>query len=371
VDVVEVNGARDWKAFVFLPRTIYRNDPLWIQPLWSEQKKLFSPKHLENYEYSLFLVKDCGKVLGRSAVFIDRHYNEYWKEKTGFFGSFECVNDIPAALILMRSCEEWLKQRQMDAMRGPINFESQNWGVICDGYGDPPKIMSPYNPPYYNDLLQSAGLAGVKHLEVFSAETENYQLPERYTRHFEHLMRKYALQVRHVNMKRLVDDIRVIVDLSNRSLFRNWGYAPVSLDEAEEIAADLRRIVRPELVLIVESRGIPIGFSIALPDIYRVLKDMNGRLLPFGIFTLLRGLRKIDEFRMWALGIVPEFQRKGIDTMLYLATYRALCDRKIRLEANYILENNYAMKDAVIKLGMKKVRTYRIYEKKIDAVPLS
>lgn len=102
-----------------------------------------------------------------------------------------------------------------------------------------------------------------------------------------------------------------------------------------------------------------------MPDINTLLKGLNGRLFPFGIFRLAFGLKKIKKYRHWALGIVPEFQRWGIDTLLYLRTYEVLKPQNAYLEANYILEDNYAMKDAVIKLGLEKVRTYRIYEMEI------
>jgi len=365
LDVFKVNSPHTWKKFVYFPQSIYRDDPLWIAPLWSEQKKMFSPRHLQQYQYDLFLVGENRQPAGRAAVFIDANYNEYWKEKTGFFGSYECLNDSHASKKLLSACEDWLRQRSMDRMRGPISFESQNWGVICEGFGQQPRIMSPYNPPYYNDLFLDAGLNKVKDLEVFAAETEHYQIPERYTRHAELLRKKYRLTIRHADMKHLVDEVRTIVDLSNRSLYRNWGYAPISMNEAEGIARDLKMIVRPELVLIVESGGSPIGFSIALPDIYQVLKGLNGRLFPLGIFKILTGMSKINEYRMWALGIVPEYHRKGIDTLLYLETFKIFRHKKIRMEANYILEDNYAMKDAVVKLGMKKARAYRIYEKRI------
>jgi len=163
----------------------------------------------------------------------------------------------------------------------------------------------------------------------------------------------------------MVEDVRILLDLNNRSVAGNWGVAPVSLDEAEMIARSLRDIVRPELILIIEAQGNPIAFVIVLPELFNALKGLNGRLLPFGFIKLLARLKKINEFRFWALGIVPEYQRRGIDSLLYLATFERLQQQDVYVEANYILEDNYAMKDAVIKLGMKKVRTYRVYEKEI------
>jgi ribosomal protein S18 acetylase RimI-like enzyme len=157
-----------------------------------------------------------------------------------------------------------------------------------------------------------------------------------------------------------------IVELSNRSIADNWGYYPVTEDEARAMARDLRQIVNPDAVLIAEDHeGKPIGFAIALPDINRILKGMRGRMLPLGWLRLLLGLRNLRHYRMWALGVVPEYQGKAIDTLLYKATYEALIDRKACLEVNYVLEDNHRMNNALLKLGVQPIRRYRVYEMSI------
>ncbi|MBD3384647.1 hypothetical protein GF407_06935 [candidate division KSB1 bacterium] len=367
--VFRVKSKNEWKQFVLYPYSFYRDDPLWIPPLRMEQKKLFSADKnamLGNCDYELFMAVADGKPVGRAAAFVDHHYNQHWNEKTGFFGSFESVNDQKVAFALLRACERWLNDQNMDKMRGPISFESQNWGVNIDDFESPSRLMSPYNPPYYGTLLQSFGLQKSKDLDIFAASTQDYPLPERFLRHKEWLLQKFNLSIRSIDMKNLTRDVGIIVDLSNRSLSNNWGYAPISQMEAEGIANDLKPIVWPELVRIVEANHKPIAFCITLPDILQLVKGCNGHLFPRAMFRLLFNLRSSRVFRIWALGIVPEFQRKGIDTLLYLSIWEALRDIDAYVEANYILEDNYAMKDAVIKLGMEKVRTCRIYEKKVN-----
>ena len=366
--VETVESKKQMKQFVGLPYVLYKDNPLWIPPLRIEQKNLFSKRQnlvLQKCPHQFFLVMAGERCIGRGAAFIDLDYNEYWQEQTGFFGSFECINDAAASMKLLRACESWLKKKGLQSIRGPINFESQNWGFIVDGFDMPPRIMAPFNPPYYNDLMQDYGLQKVKDLEVFAARTENYVMPERFQRRRAHLMKKYELVVRPVRMDKLVEEVRILLELNNRSIVGNWGVAPVGLEEANDIAKSLKDIIRPELILIIEARGEPIAFVIVLPEIFQALHGLNGRLLPFGIFKLMRRLKKIDEFRFWALGIVPEYQRRGIDSLLYLSAYEVLQNQPVYVEANYILEDNFAMKDAVIKLGMKKTRTYRIYEKNI------
>lgn len=370
IKIETVKSKSQMRQFIKLPYALYKNNPLWIAPLRIEQKKMFNRRQnlvLQKCPHQLFLAGSGDKCLGRAAAFIDVHYNEYWQEKTGFFGSFESIDDPLVANALLAACETWLDDQGMEALRGPISFESQNWGFIAEGFNMPPRIMAPFNPPYYNALMQGYGLQKVKDLEVFAARAEHYVIPERFKRYKDHLIDKHDLSIRPVQMNKLVEDVRILLELNNRSIVGNWGVAPVSLEEANDIAKSLKDIIRPELILIIEASGEPIAFVIVLPEIFQALRGLNGRLFPFGILKLMRRLKKIDEFRFWALGVVPEYQRRGIDSLLYLSAYEVLQNQPVYVEANYILEDNFAMKDAVIKLGMKKTRTYRIYEKKIKA----
>ena len=133
------------------------------------------------------------------------------------------------------------------------------------------------------------------------------------------------------------------------------------------MAQDLKAIVNPDALLIAENDvGEPIGFALSLPDINTLLKGLNGYLLPFGWLKLLFGLKKIRQYRMWGLGVVPEYQGKAIDTLLYKATYEVLKGPQARLEINYVLEDNHRMNNALLKLGVEPIRRYRVYEMAID-----
>jgi len=366
MQIEKVNTRRQLNEFILFPYQLYRTDPLWIPPLRTEQKKLFDPKKnslLGHCDYALFLAREGNRILGRVAVFIDHLSNDYWQENIGCFGSYECIADGETAHALLHQCEDWLRDHGVEAMRGPISFETQNWGAVLDDFDTPPRLMSPYNPKYYLEQFEAFGLAKIKDLEIYASRLSSYQLPERFLRYRQRLMEKYHLTIRSIDMKRLVEDARLIVELSNQSLAHNWGYAPVGIEEAEALAKDLKMVVWPELIKILESQGRPIGFCITLPDIYQLLQGLDGRLSPIALYRLLFQLRKIRIFRIWALGIIPEFHRRGLDTLLYLSIHDELAKYDALVEANYILEDNYAMKDAVIKLGMQKVRTVRIFQK--------
>lgn len=370
--IVPVQTRAEWRQFVKLPYVLHRYAPNWIPPLISEQKKIFDIAQnsmLQHCEYQLFLLKQENQVLGRIAVFIDWDLNKYWQERTGLFGSYECINNQEAANRLLQTAENWLRERQMETMRGPWSFVSQDWGFTCEGFEIPPIVMSSYNPPFYNQQVSQFGLTKVKDLLVYNCDLRNgYQMPARFFQYIQKIEERYQVRVRPFRMEKIEEEARTIVRLTNASLSNNWGFTPISESEAKAIASDLKLIVHPEAVLIAEVADEPIGFLISLPDVNSILKNLNGRLFPFGIIKLLTGIKKLNRYRIWALGIVPGYQQKGIAILMFHKLHQALHAKKPYIEANYVLEDNHLMINALRQLEFEIVKKYRIYEKKLQEV---
>lgn len=359
----------DLKRFIDFPYHFYWHSPNWIPPLKFDQKNIFNPKKnsvLQHCDYQLFLLYDNEKIIGRIAAYVNHVANDYWKEKIGFFGHYECIEDQNAATKLLGAAEQWLREKGMEKMRGQWNFVSQDIGFISEGFEIPPIVLSPYNPPYYNNHVVNYGMKKAKDLLVYSCDiSKGYTIPDRFLEFTDRIAERYRVTVRPINMKKLVEDARIIVRLTNESIAGNWGYYPVDESEAEQIAADLKMIVHPEVVLIAEVDNEPIGYIITLPDVNVILKDLNGRLFPFGIFKLLRGIKKITRYRIWALGILPHYQRKGISVLLFRRLNDILGDKNVYVEANWVLEDNALMNNALVQLQFDLVKKYRIYEKEI------
>ncbi|HCS39205.1 MAG TPA: hypothetical protein DIW44_06440 [Anaerolineaceae bacterium] len=371
MEIIQVNTPQELKAFINLPYEHYHNDPVWVAPLRSEQAGQYVPEKnpmLQHCEYVLYLAKKEGKIVGRISAFVDRLAVEHWKQPIGLFGSFESSNDPEVADALLNAARAWLKQRGMISMRGPWSFASQEWGLVVEGYEPSPVIMAPYNPPYYNDLLTGFGLQKAEDLMVYVIDAnEGYTFPERYLTLTEIVKKRYGVTVREIDMHHIESDVITILDMANVSICDNWGFYPVTKDEAKAMARDLKQIINPKGLLIAENHeGRPIGFAMTLPDINKVIKGLDGRLLPFGWLKLLTGLPRLRQFRMWALGVIPEYQGKAIDTLLYRATYEKLFSSDLRLEINYVLEGNDRMNNALYKLGVKNLRRYRVYEIPIE-----
>jgi ribosomal protein S18 acetylase RimI-like enzyme len=365
--VHKVESRADLTQFIQLPYRLYRDDPVWVPPLRSEQWAQINAKLnplLNHCETQLFLLKEGRKVLGRCSAFIDRLALAHWGEPIGLFGSFECIQDEAGAHLLLDAAKTWLAARGMHTMRGPWSFASQEWGLEIEGGEHQPVILAPHNPPYYADDFASFGLTKAMDLLVYHADmAKGYQFPERFLTLTEKIQARYGVTVRPVDIKRLEAEVLTIVELSNRSISDNWGYYPVTPAEAQAMARDLKPIINPKAVLIAEdAEGNPIGFAISLPDVNLILKTMHGRLFPLGWIKMLLGLPKINQYRMWALGVIPEYQGKAIDTLLYQATYNALKEKMGRIEINYVLEDNHRMINALLKMGVTPLRRYRVYE---------
>jgi GNAT superfamily N-acetyltransferase len=370
LNIHPVQNKSHLNRFIELPYRLYRNDPTWVPPLRDEQRSQHDPKRnplLDHCEYTLFLLEDGDQVIGRIAAFIDKLAVDFWKEPIGLFGYYECIPDAAASRMLLDSAADWLRAHNMKMMRGPWSFVSQDWGMVVEGFAPPPVLMAPYNPPYYNDHLAAYGLQKIKDLLCYYISgDEGYSIPERILAQTEAVARRYSVAVRPLNMRRYGDEVQTVLDLSNRSLINNWGYSPVTQAEVEAIAHDLKQIIQPKGVLFAEdSQGRPIGFAIALPDVNALLRGLNGRLLPFGWLKLLYGLPRLRSYRMFALGVIPEYHGKGIDSLLYRALYESLYTPDIRMEINYVLEDNHPMNNAIVKLNARPLRRYRIYQREI------
>lgn len=292
---------------------------------------------------------------------------DFWKERIGLFGYYECISDRLAGHMLLEAARTWLRSRNCISMRGPWTFVSQEWGLVIEGFTPSPVVMAPYNPPYYAGHLTSFGLEKVKDLLCwYVSAAEGHRLPERILRLTDSVQKRYHVQIRQLDMKHYDDEVKIIIELSNSSIIDYWGYSPVTEAEVRAMARDMKPVIQPKGVLFAEDdRGSPIGFAIALPDVNDLLKGLNGRLFPFGFMKLLLGIPRLHRYRMFALGVIPAYQGKAVDSLLYRALNNSLYAPDTWMEINYVLEDNWPMVNAIKKLGAVPLRRYRVYEMKI------
>jgi GNAT superfamily N-acetyltransferase len=365
--IVTVSSKSDRHAFVNFPRALYDGNPFWVPPLWQEEKHSYEGSRnvmLRDNEHVLLLVKDQKTILGRLLVYIDNTFNTYYTSKIGFFGAFECTDRQDAADLLLSAACQWLRDRGMDTIRGPFHPVAESWGFLLEGYDSLPVLMAPYNPPYYHKLMERRGLSKVKDLLAYEVDIDReYSLPPRIGRFTKLLVsRRPQFSVRTISIDNLMADAGHIWRISNISIADNWGYVPVDIAVMRDMVRRLRTILDPDAVWFVEDNGVPVGYALGFPDPNPTIQDIKGRLFPFGFLKLLKVAKHSRRYRLFALGVLPKYHGMGLDVLLYKSLHTALSGRGILLEANYILEDNYKIRNALEKLGLRLTKKYRMYE---------
>lgn len=368
VKIKTVSSAKDLRAFIRFPEGLYKQDPLWAPPLWKDERKAYSGKTsaiLKNSDYVLFLAENQKEIIGRTLVYIDHTFNTFYQDTIGFFGAFESVPDLETAKALFSASENWLKDRGMRALRGPIHPIAENWGFQIFGGDVPPIFMSSYNPPEYAFFMESLGYKKAKDLLVYEGHCgKGYSLPDRFLRFYDHFLKtKPQFRIRPLNLSNLDRDGEEIWRISNIALAENWGYVPLEREVLIEMIHKLKPIVDPSAVWFVEDQGKAVGYCLGFPDLNILLRRIHGRLFPLGFIHLLRGIKRLANYRLFGLAVLPEYHGFGLDVLMYVHLYQAVKERGIRMEANYILEDNFKIRNALEKLNLKHVKTYRVYEK--------
>jgi hypothetical protein len=307
----------------------------------------------------------AGEVVGRIAAVINHLHNEFHQEKTGFFGFFETMPDPLISASLLQAASDWLGERGMERMRGPASFSSnEEFGLLVDGFDSAPMVLMPYNPAYYADHLESHGFSKAKDLLAFYLKDE--VAPDRVLRLAERLAARSSVKVRFFEKKRFVEEVQLVRDIYNLAWEKNWGFVPMTDAEIDHMAASLKHVIDPRLILFAEIEGKPIGFALALPDLNQALAKANGRLFPFGLIRILLESRRIHRVRVLTLGILPEYRRLGADLLLYALLYSDGVRRGYHAgEFSWILEDNELMKKPLQALGATVYKTYRVYDRSI------
>ncbi len=366
VSIEEVKSTKDLMAFIRLPWKIYQGTACWVPPLVKDQLQRLSPSHpfRSHSDMILFLAYREGKIVGRIAGIIDHHYVEFHQQKVGFFGFFEAIPEQKVAEALFSRVRSWLKDHGMEKMAGPMNPSTNDeCGLLVDCFDEPPCLMMPYNPKYYSSLMDALGLHKAMDLYAYFLSEPSFRL-DRLNRITEKLgKREPQLHIRPLNLRYLADELKIIKQLYNQAWSKNWGFVPLTEAEIDDLAKNLKPLVVPDLVLFAYWGEEPVGFSVALPDYNEVLKHLNGKIGLLGGLKFLYYSRKIGKIRVMLLGVKHGFQKKGIEGLLYIETFkRGIRNNYRKAECSWILESNPLMQHGLEAMGGKRHKTYRIYE---------
>lgn len=365
-----VKTKRDLLQFIKLPWKIYSGNHHWVPPLILERKRLLDRSKnpfFQHAEIELYLAERDGELVGRIAAILDHRFIETHNENIGFFGFFESINDSTVAKVLFDAVRQWLESKGVSAMRGPTNPSmNDEIGILIDGFDQSPTIMMPYNPPYYQNLFEGYGLRKVMDLFSYYLHKDSVE-NGRVLRLAELVRKRTSVRVRAVDMKKFRQEVETVKEIYNRAWQKNWGFVPWTEEEFDFLAANLKPVLDPDFALFAEVDGKCVGFALALPDINIVLKKIpNGRLFPFGFLKFLMLRSTINTIRFLIAGILPEYQRRGIDALIYLEFFHRGTKKGIhQAEAGWVLESNTLMNEGLRALNARRYKTYRMYEIKL------
>jgi GNAT superfamily N-acetyltransferase len=364
----------DKLKFVRFLWDIYANDPLWVPALEMDRMKLIDEiknPFYKHAEVAWFLADDNGKIVGRIAAIINRTHNEVHHDKMGFFGFFECINDKAVAKALFTEAENFLRSKGITSVQGPANPSSNDeYGLLVNGFDRPAVLLMTYNPKYYINLIESAGYGKAKDLYAWLLSTQTSR-SEKLIRVTTELQKRSGITIRGFNKKQFDSEVSKIKQLYNEAWEANWGFVPLTDEEFDFVAKDLKPIYDPDMILFAEKDGETIGFALSLPDINQAFlagpRIPKGLLnLPVGLWNLLTKKKAIDTVRIVILGLKKEYRGKGIDGMMYRETIDRAEKKGYKYgEASWILEDNDAMNRACAMMNAERYKTYRIYEKQL------
>ena len=375
--IVEVETKDLRKEFVNFPKYLYRNDSKWVTPLDSEVEAVFDPDR--NAVFSRgeairwLLVDNKNKTLGRIAAFIDEIRKNAYKYPTGGIGYFEVIEDFNAAAMLFDTAIEWLKERGIEAIDGPINFgeNDNNWGLLVDGFTIPTFGM-PYNKTYYKDFFEEYGFKN--YFDQFSYLKDLSKVnafPERFMRIAEWISKRPGYSFDHFRFKNAAKYVNDVVEVYNAT----WAefkedFTPLDPEVLHDTIRKTKIFLEEDLVWFAYHNDQPIAFFLLYPDINQILKHLSGKLDPLSIAKLLvmKKNHKITRIRAAAAGVHPKYQNSGVESAIFFQLYKVFKAKPWyrELELSWVGDFNPKMISIYEAIGAQKSKTHTTYRYLVD-----
>ncbi|MDE2581281.1 MAG: dATP pyrophosphohydrolase [Rhodospirillales bacterium] len=371
ITLLPVAGPALLNRFIRVPERLHRDDPHYVAPLHLERMEALTPKNpfFGHAEVQFWIACRNGRDVGRISAQIDRQALAVRPDGTGLFGMIAAEDDPAVFRALVETAADWLRQRGMTRMQGPFNLNvNEEMGLLVDGFDTPPMLLMGHDRPYVGPRLEALGLAKAKDVYAYLYDV-TVDLPASARRLIDRPLPE-GLVVRRLDLKRYHDEVRTITEIFNDAWAENWGFVPLTEIETDHLAKSLKPLLDPRLVSIVEFKGQAVGFLVCLPNLNEAIRDLGGRLLPFGWARLLWRLKVagVKTARVPLMGIRRAASRGVIGKLLPFLLIDAV--RKgasgmgfTHVELSWILEDNLPMRHINESLGGMAYKTYRIYER--------
>jgi ribosomal protein S18 acetylase RimI-like enzyme len=370
IKIKEVTTRKELRDFIYLPEKVHRDEPEWLPPIYMDEWELFDRKKNKSFTYAdalLLLAYRDGKPVGRIMGLINKRYNQINNEKNGRFCFMECYDDREVFHALIGHVEEWIRQNGMSRIVGPLGFSDKDpQGFQIEGFEYPQFITAANNSPYMVPLIENEGYTKKVDLVNYLGELPRV-FPEVYERVLERVRRTGEFKITEFPSKKMLKPYIIrVLELMNETFAEIYGFVPLTDKEKTDFAARYLPILDPKFIKVVEKDDQLIGFAIGMPDMSKGIKACRGRLLPFGIFRVLRESKRSRKLIMMLGGVKKEYRGKGIDVMMGVKILQdAINSRMETLDSHLVLEDNLKMRGEYERIGLKVVKKFRIYQKEL------
>ena len=357
------------KKFINLPFSLYKEDEFFVPQISSDLFKTLNKLCLVDKTYkALAVVDDNGNFLAR-LLFTISYSKQLKLDKCGFFSHFECINDSACAKLILDKMCEMLSGEGVTHVEGtyfPFDQDNRRGIQVC-GFEDQPMIFTSYNPPYYQTLLEENGFKKDFDTVSYKHSYDEYDY-ERVEKVKERLYKQSDLYISKVDFKNLDSEIKdvhqIMLEATNEIIFQQ---AP-SLEDIRSIVEGWKSFLWEDLILIArrKSDNYPVGMVMAIPNFYYVFRKMKGKTTLPALLKLLYYKNKITSMRIMLQYVIPSYQNRGTNFLLYHELYRYSKARGITyVESGTIMENNMQSRINVEKAGGKLNKIFRIYGKQL------
>lgn len=372
IEPVDVANKSHVRRFVDLPYRLYRRHPQWVPPLRMDVELMLNPRKHPFYEHSaadFFVAVRDGRVVGRIGALENKPFNRYHGTRQAQFYLFECEDDREAAGALFEAAFNWARARGLNRLVGPKGFGAlDGYGLLIEGFEHRQMMtMMNYNYPYYPKLIEALGFE--KEVDFISChlKADRYRLPDRIRSIAARVEQRGTLKVQRFKSKaELKAWAPRIGEAYNRAFVNNWEYYPLTEREIKFILDNILVIADPRLIKIITHDDQVVGFLFGFHDVSAALQRANGRLFPFGLIDLLLELRRTKWVALNGAGILPEFQGRGGNALLYNEMDKTIRDFGFEdADLTQVADTAVQMRADLVNIGGQLYKTHRVYAKEL------
>ena len=326
VTIKKVITKRDLKKFIRFNYELYKKNPYSVPDLYDDMFNTFNRRKNAAFEFceaDYFLAYKNGKLVGRVAAIINHRANEKWNCNNVRFGWIDFIDDPEVSEALIKTVEEWGRQRGMSRVVGPLGFtDFDAEGMLVEGFDQLSTMATIYNYPYYSKHMERLGFEkDVDWVEykIFIPDA----IPDKHKRISELIQRKYNLKIKkYTSSRKIAEEYgQAIFELMNEAYSPLYGYSPLSQRQIDQYVKMYLPIVDLRMVtLITDADDRLVAVGISMPSLSEALQKSHGRLLPFGWYYLLKALfmkRRAKVLDLLLVAVKPEYQNKGINALLF------------------------------------------------------